>query len=383
MKFVPSAGYERIDQTNCGDATADAWISRSAEDSQWDDFLLGTPLGQFQQAAMWARAKRIDGWLPIRVLLTVEDEIVGGFQILKRSSWWGKYGYVSKGPVIVPENNQLAQFASDLLQKVCRREGLRALVVLPPDDCKQMGKRLAADGFSLNILQHIDEATWLIDTSEGFEIVEQGMHKQTRKKVRQAISRGLTARQGGREDLQTFFDLMVATCRQQGVSPNPPTVDHLYALWDACGTTEGIRLFFSEHEGKALSGLLCIVFGERLSAWKRGWSQGESERHPSDLVQYEGVKWACNAGYRFVDFCSLQKNIAFEFLTGKLSPWDHSKTRYLFNVRFGGEARLLPEARVYFPNSLARLVFRSVFSKKLRQAEKTCKEAALIRGEIA
>jgi lipid II:glycine glycyltransferase (peptidoglycan interpeptide bridge formation enzyme) len=358
-----------------------AWISRTEVDSCWDAYLQGTPLGQYQQSAMWARSKHMDGWLPVRVLMTVRGEIVGGFQILQRSSWWGKYGYVSKGPVITSISSELAKFTSELIQKVCRIERTRALVVQPPDECKQMGHRLDADGFSLDVLQYISDATWLINISGDFAAVEQGMRKETRQKVRQATNRGLTVREGGREDVRTFFELMLSTCRRQGVDPSPPTLDHMYAIWDAAKPAGCIRISFSEFEGKPLTGLLCIMFGKTATVWKRGWSEFEANRHPNDLMQYEVLKWANGEGYQFADFSNLDKEMAFAFLSGKPLPSGHSKTRHLFNIRFGGEARMLPEARIYFANPVARRIFRIVFSKKLKKAEEICRLSAQIRGE--
>jgi lipid II:glycine glycyltransferase (peptidoglycan interpeptide bridge formation enzyme) len=76
-----------------------AWISSEQEDRQWDMFLQENPSGQFQQSTFWAKTKSVNGWRPIRVVLTRGERIAGGFQLLLRPSRWGEIGYVSKGPV--------------------------------------------------------------------------------------------------------------------------------------------------------------------------------------------------------------------------------------------------------------------------------------------
>jgi hypothetical protein len=43
--------------------------SVDTEDSGWDAFLESIAQGHFQQTSMWARAKSIEGWRPIRVQL--------------------------------------------------------------------------------------------------------------------------------------------------------------------------------------------------------------------------------------------------------------------------------------------------------------------------
>src|ERR1019366_682020 len=163
MKFAPSCSYEKLDQSTLGDRVVAAWISRGREDTYWDTFLQETPLGQFQQSTIWAQAKDTEGWKPLRVVLTVDGEIVGGFQILWRGSWRGRSGYVSKGPVVLPDYPGLAEYATELLLKLARRERLRALVVQPPDLCKQLSARLAGNGFELDMLAKVNDVTWIID----------------------------------------------------------------------------------------------------------------------------------------------------------------------------------------------------------------------------
>ena len=199
------------------------------------------------------------------MLFTVEGLLVGGFQILERSSLWGRIGYVSKGPVILPGRMPLAQYALEILQKVARRERLWALIVQLPDLCEEMLLKLAADAFMLNVLTGVNEATWVNDLGGNFEAVEQRMRRPTRQSIRQAKKRNVSIREGGRADLSTFFELMLSTCRRQRVKPNPPNERTLLALWDAAWPTGSIRLTFAEHEGQTLGGV------DLYSLWSNGF----------------------------------------------------------------------------------------------------------------
>ncbi len=379
MKFEPSCSYAKIDQSTLGDGTAVAWLSREPQDASWDKFLQATPLGQFQQSTIWARAKHPGGWKPVRVLVTVGDEIVAGFQILWRSSWRGRMGYVSKGPVVLSGHNGLTKYVTTLLQRVAREERLGALVVQPADLCLQTSERLARSGFMQDVLARVNDATWMVDLRDGFEAVEQRMSKETRKKVKQAVSRGLRIREGGRQDLETFFELMLSTCRRQAVDPNPPDVRPLLALWDAAHPAGCIRLFFSEYEGKPLTGQICIAFGKTVTLWKKGWTCTESQRNPNDLSIYEVLKWASRDGYQSCDFSAFDKQMAIAMLSGEPLSLEQQRSRHMFHVRFGGDPRLLPEARVYFPNPLIRSAYGVFFYKKIRQAEE---ESKLGRGLV-
>ena len=383
MKLDTSGNYKIFDQTNLAEGTAIASISRVLEDACWDKFLQETPLGQFQQSTMWARVKAIEGWRTLRLVLTVGDEIVGGFQILWRSSWRGRMGYVSKGPVVLPDYPGLAEYATQLLRKLTRKQKFRALIVQPPDLCKQISRELAASEFDLDMLGGVNETTWIVDLRDGFHAVERGMRRETRRRARLAADRGIKIRQGGRDDIQTFFDLMLSTCRRQRVTPSPSNVQTFLALWDAAQPAGLIRLNFAEWEGKPLAGQLDICFGKTITLWKKGWSSSEPQRFPNDLLTYQALQWAASNGFEFFDFAAFDRSLALAILNGKPLTPEQEKSRYIFLARMGGSPRLLPESRVYFPNPILRVAYRAMFKEKIRQAEENCRLRDLVAGTPA
>jgi hypothetical protein len=373
MMFRPTCSYERIDQRELSTEIAVAWSSSDSEDACWDRFLQETTLGQYQQSTIWARAKHSEGWKPVRVLVTVNDEIVAGFQMLWQSSWRGRMGYVSKGPVVLPGHHGLAEYITELLQITSRKMRVRALVVQPPDSCGQMSEKLVRGGFLPNTLTRVNDATWIVDLRAGFDAVAQGICRSTRQKAKQAVSRGLAIREGERQDIQEFFDLMLSSCQRQGVKPSPSNIQHLLALWDAAHPAGCIRLSFAEHEGKRLAGLLCITFGKTFTAWKKGWTSADGNLHPNELCNYEALRWATQSGYQFCDFSAFDRQMAIALLSGEPLSHEQESSRHTFHVRFGGSPRLLPEAMAYFPNPLIRLAYRLFFYKNIRRAEKECR----------
>ena len=112
---------KRIDERSLPGGQACTWVSASPTDRCWDDLLCRSGLGQFQQATFWMQAKRAQGWKPIRAIVTLDGEPVGGFQVLWRRSWLGRIAYVSKGPVLLPSA------AWDPLESTCRHASLSIL----------------------------------------------------------------------------------------------------------------------------------------------------------------------------------------------------------------------------------------------------------------
>lgn len=363
------AGRVKIGQRDLGDRRIAAWLSEAPEDLEWDLFLMRTVLGQYQQSSVWARAKATEAWRVTRVVLTGDEEvIVGGFQVLYKSSWWGGIGYVSKGPVVEHASGELAQYAVDLLQGVCARLRLRALIVQLPDECADGQFQLLDRGFLINVIGKVIESTWLIGLAPKRHGLERAMTANTRQEVRQAIRRGVVIREGSNGDLPVFFDLMRSSCRRQGASPSPSSIDFLHSLWGAASPSGSIKLFFAEYEGTPVCGLLCIIFGRRVSFWKKGWSEAEGHRHPNELLMFKSLEWAASMGHGDVDFGSFDDESAVAMLRCANGPAEYKTSRHFFNARFGGRPMILPAAMIYIPNSLLRLAYRLVFGRKIRRA---------------
>jgi hypothetical protein len=240
------------------------------------------------------------------------------------------------------------------------------LVVQVPDSCEETSALLARSGFLPDVLADVISAT-MIDVTDGFEAVMKRMNSTTRHCLRQAERKDVRIREGGRDDLGTFHELMLATCIRQGVKPNPPHLTDLQALWDAAAPVGCMRLFLAEHHGESLAGAICIPFGQTVSYWKKGWSGKDGDRYPNDLIMREVLRWVAQGGYKNCDFCAIDREIALAMLSGSPLSTEQKRSRHMFHVRFGGRPSLLPAAQILFPNPLLRLGYRVAFHKKLRR----------------
>jgi peptidoglycan pentaglycine glycine transferase (the first glycine) len=361
--------YEKLAELTESGQPVTAWISRELHDPAWDQFLETTPLGQFQQSTVWAKAKAAEGWQPLRVVVRTQDATIAGFQVLVRPAWrgHGRIGYVSKGPVVLPDRSWALLLTVRLLRQVVRQQKLSALILQPPDFCPQMADILRASGFLPDVLMKVNDATWVIDLNRDFPAIEASMGRTTRNLVRRAAKTGIAIRQGTRNDLPRFFELMLGTCQRQATKPNPSELAHLEALWDAASPSGNVRLFLAEHEGRVVAGLLAILFGDTATLWKVGAAPPDKELKPNDAMYHHAIRWAHEQGYRQCDFAAFDRRMALDILHGESLSEEQQRTRYLFLTRFGGRPRLLPSAQVYFPNPLWRLLYRSWFWKRLHE----------------
>jgi lipid II:glycine glycyltransferase (peptidoglycan interpeptide bridge formation enzyme) len=353
--------YQLVESNKTKDGLLSFWYSPGNSDATWDEFLMKTPMGQFQQSSMWAQVKEVEGWESLRLVAAIEDRIVGGFQILWRNTQFGRIGYASKGPVAAPETQSLVERLVGLMCNQARKNNILALICQPPDDSQITSDVLAQHRFIQSNPMGVIETTLLVDVSQGPDAIEHGMSKKdTIRKVRIAEKSAVTIREATEKDIGLFFNLMSATCSRQGVKPNPPTETVLRQLWLTFAKHKCLRVTFAEYNQELLAGFLNILFGKKVNLWKKGWNFKYSDCYPNDLLYYETLHWACSNNYNNCDVIALDRSIADVLQNGKPLSKDQKKSPNIFHLRFGGIPKILPSARIWIANPFLRIGYEKI-----------------------
>jgi peptidoglycan pentaglycine glycine transferase (the first glycine) len=330
-------------------------------ESEWDGFLESSPYGHFEQSAAWAKAKKFEGWRCERVEITKYEQIIGGFQLLYRHQGLVKIGYITKGPVCESEDVRFVALVINQIKSLAQKHKLSALLVQPAERDHTLPQKMLQRGFLPNRLHQLIEANLLIDVSQDYALIRNGMSRQTRQKIRQSIQRGVKIRVGGESNLPLFFQLMLATCRRQGnAKPNPRSLDSIRAIWKCLSKDNHVRLTFAEVENEPVSALLGILFGDRMTFWKKGWNSKHADRHPNELLFNEALEWAHKHRFTICDFAALDRGIAKTLIDGKKLSSQQLKSRHFSHIGFGGYPVLLPSSYVWFPNPIIRKYY-SIF----------------------
>jgi lipid II:glycine glycyltransferase (peptidoglycan interpeptide bridge formation enzyme) len=354
--------YRRIESRDLAAQSLDAWYSSAMTDQMWDDFLRAAPSGQFQQSSLWAEYKAGDGWSHHRVVLTSDSGIVGGFQILWKATRFGRIGYVSKGPVSYPETADRVRLLELLLVQASKLIGLIALIAQQPDDS---GYEFGVWGKSLFFRSNpmgVIESTYLVDLSEGMGRVRSRMHRKVRQYVRKAHQSGVVVRPGAESDISVFFELMKATCRRHGTKPNPASVEAVRRLWTIFSRSQSVEMALVECGGSVVAGRLSLVFGDRVTLWKKGWNGSYAHWHPNELMLDDSLAWAQARGVRVADFCAINYRLAKELVGGQCLDPAEICSNDAFICRFGGYPKLLPRAQLLLPQSTLRWSYRNTYA---------------------
>jgi lipid II:glycine glycyltransferase (peptidoglycan interpeptide bridge formation enzyme) len=323
-------------------------------DSEWDHFLEQIPDGRFEQCSGWAAAKMEQGWRCSRIEILRSSRIIGGFQILFRNKGPIRIGYISKGPAIDAKSPDLLRILIKQIKDQAATNRITALLVHPTENGHSVYAALRENGFLPNKLYSVIEATLFLDTSGSQTDVLNRMSRKTRQKIRQSIKRGVKIREGRDSDLSTFFQLMQDTCKRQGnVAANPSSLESLNAIWKWLHPRY-MRLTFAEVEGKPVSGLLCVLFGDRVTLWKKGWNSNHADLHPNELLYYETLEWARANGWKKCDFGAVDAGIAVSISRQSSLSEDQKRSRHFFNIAFGGYPAFFPGSCIWFRSLLIR-----------------------------
>lgn len=317
-------------------------ISHLDKDPLWDDFVFQTPTAHHEQTSLWGSSQRHAGWHASRLMIKVRGELVGGAQILEKPlglfGW--KAGYLNRGPVIASNAKELTPAILDEIKQYASQRRLVYLAVVPPYDAAAFLSELTAAGFAVSpeFLPPVTtmRSTITLDLTPPEEKILMHMRMKSRQNIRKGLKRGLTVRQGGTDDLDTFKRLLIALCDRRGVKPNVPMGRFLHELWSDFYAAGRAQLFLSEHNGEAVAALWLFATGQWVRAWRYGWSGAYANAYPNELLYWEAIKWSKVRGYQQFDFMGFDTKYAHALHEGRTLPEKEICKPSFFKQGFGG-----------------------------------------------
>jgi peptidoglycan pentaglycine glycine transferase (the first glycine) len=308
----------------------------------WDRALLALPNPHVLQSWAWGAFKSRQGWQAMPFLFQSEGQTAAVAMVLRRRLPLlpASVLYVPRGPALDWHDAALAAQVLGELERLARRQGAILLKIDPdvyyPDAAPAFSSRPACAPHLSDLLrargwqpsaQPIQFAnTVLLDLEHSEEDLLASMKSKSRYNTRLARRRGVTVRLGTGADLPLFFDLYAETAGRDGF-PIRPRAYYLDA-WASFLELGRARLLLAEVEGEAVAGLILLLFGPTAWYMYGASSTRHRERMPNNLLQWEAIRQAQEAG------CSLYD------LWGAPDRLDESDPMwgvYRFKLGLGGE----------------------------------------------
>lgn len=335
----------------------DTMSNPAVSDATWNEFVSSIEGGHRAQTTEWAELKGGSGWVADRLSVTSDDRIVAAAQLLTRPvAPLASVGYVQKGPLLTSSDAGLRDEILSAIEKAAHTRKVRYLAMQPADNDQVAHGAMLSRGWSTLDTGIWPTATAAVDLGGDTDELFQAMKSKTRYNIRKAAKKGVTIRQGSRDELPEFHSIASNTSQRQDFGL--PSLEYFEQAWDLFdGGHHEIALFFADHEGASVSAILTLGYRQTLTYWRGGWSGASGSAHPNEAIHWHVMQWAKERGYTSYDFDGIDRRIAVPLANGEERPSDVPRSVTDFKIGFGGNVLVYPMPIYRIPNPVLRFSY--------------------------
>ncbi|MBI4320494.1 MAG: peptidoglycan bridge formation glycyltransferase FemA/FemB family protein [Chloroflexi bacterium] len=296
---------------------------RLLDDRQgWDAWVAGCPTGNILQSYEWGEFKGTFGWRCKRLVVETEQGVVAGAQLLIRPTPIGRMVYCPRGPLLNWENEDVRGELLSAIHDVARSERAIFTKIEPPvTGSSTIDKALGSSGFRhSNAVQ--PRSTLIVDLAPDLSSISARLNIKTRYNIGLATRRNVCVVEGGSGDLGVFYDLLEETSRRARFGIHQP--DYYARAWRFLHGKGMAQLLLAGCGEEVTAAAMIFFFGPH--AYYMYGASNRAHRHlkPSDLLQWEAIKRAKEAGCRTYDMWGIPDEVGRLEVDGELKGNEHS-----------------------------------------------------------
>ena len=253
----------------------------------------------FQQSLEWGEVKN-DNWKNEVILAEDENKnIIGSLSVLVRKMpIFGYLMYSSRGPVCDIHDETVLKQLTEGAKVLAKKYNAMVLKIEPDIKSEDTEFRKIMENLGYKIKDNAKDFRDEIQPRYVFRLdikgktedeIFAGFHSKTRYNVRLATKKGVTVREGTKEDLKDFHRIMVEIGARDGFIIRP--LAYFEKLYDSLGPKH-CKLLMADYEGQPISGVIEILYGNK--AWYLYGASSNAHRNvmPNYLLQWEMIKVA-------------------------------------------------------------------------------------------
>jgi lipid II:glycine glycyltransferase (peptidoglycan interpeptide bridge formation enzyme) len=247
----------------------------------------------FLVSAEWADLLKSEGdWVETLGVYNGE-ELVGLFNLIKKTIKFGYFYYLPRGPIFKQNLNQEQQGEIwQWLSVEFKKQGAIFYRVEPVE-------KLPAN---INVQKTINlqpQTTLILDLSLDLDGLLASFHHKTRYNIRLAEKKGITVRESSSsQDIANFWTLMTKTGERDAFKIH--NQKHYNAL--ATYNPEFIKLFLAEYNGQVLAAGLFSFYGNKVTYLHGASDHNFRQLMAPYLLQWTLIKLAYDKNYKYYDF---------------------------------------------------------------------------------
>ncbi|MFA5024000.1 MAG: peptidoglycan bridge formation glycyltransferase FemA/FemB family protein [Patescibacteria group bacterium] len=290
MEFVYLKSREQLNQLN-------QFVKKSADVSGME----------FLQSFEWGELSQAEGEGILRVAARDNQEFFGAATLIKKPLFrklFGRdcfYWYVPRGPIGSKEGIEF------LLRELKKIKPRALFVRIEPKEFNDgqtgFNGKQRGFGYSQRTVDLQPKKSLLLDLDKSEAELLAAMAQKTRYNIRLAEKKGVKVALGSAADISEFWRLMSLTGNRDNFRLH--SKKHYQALLDF--NAEFIKLFFASYEGKNIAAGIFCFSGDKVT-YLHGASDNEYRNVMAPyLLQWELIKQARRAGYRYYDFFGIDE----------------------------------------------------------------------------
>ena len=262
----------------------------------------------FQQSLEWGEVK--EAW--IKEVILSEDKkgnIKGSLCVwIRKIPIFGNLMYVARGPVCDIHDKKVLEDLKNGADELAKKYKAFVLRMEPDIEKSNEEFRKIATELGFKIKDDSKDFKDEIQPRFVFQLDLKGkdkdqifseFHQKTRYNVRLAGKKGVEIKEGTKEDLKIFHDIMVETGKRDNFLIR--SLSYFEKMYD-CLAPEHMKLLMAYHDGEPISGIIPIMYGNKV--WYLYGASSNTKRNlmPNYLLQWTMIQEAIDRGADMYDF---------------------------------------------------------------------------------
>ncbi|MCL5960500.1 MAG: peptidoglycan bridge formation glycyltransferase FemA/FemB family protein [Chloroflexi bacterium] len=273
----------------------------------WNSWVAEHATGNILQSFEWGEFKASQGWRTLRFAALDQGRMMACAQVFLRQVPTGTIAYCPRGPLFDPCNPDPLERLLDTIHRTVHAHGAIFFKVEPPlldsSSCHQVfttwGFRPATE------IQ--PRSTIVVDLSLELDVISSRLNIKTRYNVGLAGRKGIRIAEAGDDGAQVFYSLLQATSHRAGFSVH--SLEYYDKVWKLLRSRDMAQLLLATYGDEVIAGTMLFRLGPK-AYYMYGASSGRHRNlKPSDLLQWESLRWAKSVGCTAYDMWGIPDEV--------------------------------------------------------------------------
>lgn len=294
--------------------------------NEWDNALKKFQGVPFTQSFEWGEILENEGRSVDKLVVQENNVAKLAAQVVYSKLFLGKkYAFCPKGPVgeLGLENEELRILSEYLKEKGC------VFLRVEPDSKFQIPNSRFVKTVDVN-----PRATTILDLDKTEDQLLAGMHQKTRYNIRLSQKKGLTV--STQKNWDWFWNLMKETGERDGFRL------HGKKHYEAILNSDFTKQFTALANGEPTAVVIGVGYGDVFTYVFGASNYKYREMMAPHLLQYEAIKFAKGAGYKYYDFFGIAPKLESRIKDQESSEYEYDRNHQYagvtrFKLGFGGK----------------------------------------------